>query len=149
MAISTRKKTDTTEKPGRRTSRESKFSVKLIEQFVDDLTRQRIPLERVTLTDEVQPGLHYIIRANGGATFHVQYYNKTGKRPYFTLGRHAPGEADHMTIERARHLAKTIRALADKGIDIDDALINARAQLLIDVEERGEDWRPVAPKRNK
>lgn len=143
------KTTETKEKPGRRTARQSQFSVRLIEDFLDDLKRQRIPLDKVTLTDEVQPGLHCIVRSNGSATFHVQYYNKTGKRPYFMIGRHAPGQADHLTIERARHIAKTIRALADKGIDVDDGLINARAQVLLDVEEQGEKWRPVAPKRNK
>lgn len=147
MAISTRKKSDTTEKPGRRTSRESKFSVKLIEQFIDDLKSGRLPLPKVTIADEEQPGLHCMIRPTGNASFHVQYYNKEGKRPYFLIGRHAPGEVDHLTIDRARHLAKTIRALADKGVDVDDGLSSLRAQVLHDVEVQGEKWRPTLPKR--
>lgn len=146
MATPTRKRNES-ERRGRRTSRETKFGVELISKFIDDLKSGRLPLPKVTIADEEQPGLHCMIRPTGNASFHVQYYNKEGKRPYFLIGRHAPGEADHMTIERARHLAKTIRALADKGIDIDDALINARAQLLIDVEERGEKWRPTVAKR--
>lgn len=145
----TSNKRDDLDTPGRRTNRKSQFSVRLIEDFIDDLKRQRIPLDKVTLADEVQPGLHCIVRSNGGATFHVQYYNKTGKRPYFMIGRHAPGESDHMTIDRARHVAKVIRALADKGIDVDDGLINARAQVLLDVEEQGEKWRPAPVKRSK
>ena len=147
MAISTRKKSDTAEKPGRRTSRESKFSVKLIEQFIDDLKSGRLPLPKVTIADEEQPGLHCMIRPTGNASFHVQYYNKEGKRPYFLIGRHAPGEVDHLTIDRARHLAKTIRALADKGVDVDDGLSSLRAQVLHDVEVQGEKWRPALSKR--
>lgn len=146
MATPTRKKVDS-ERSGRRTTREAKFGVKLIEHIIDDLKSGRLPLPKVTITDEEQPGLHCMIRPSGNASFHVQYYNKEGKRPYFLIGRHAPGEADHLTIDRARHLAKVIRALADKGIDVDDGLNNARAQVLLDVESLGEKWRPVAPKR--
>lgn len=147
MAISTRKKNDTTEKAGRRTARKSEFGVRLIEDFIADLKSGRLPLPKVTLTDEMQPGLHCMIRPTGNASFHVQYYNKEGTRPYFLIGRHAPGESDHLTIDRARFLAKTIRALADKGVDVDDGLKNLRIQVMLDLEAQGEKWRPIIPKR--
>lgn len=142
VAKTTRVKKDDRAAPGRRVSRESKFDARTIDALLDDLKSKRIPLDRVTITDELQPGLNCIVRSTGNASFHVQYFNKEGKRPYFLIGYHRPGESDHMTIARARGLAKTIRALADKGVDVEDGFASLRDQVLSDIEERGESWRP-------
>jgi hypothetical protein len=89
--------------------------------------------DRITVSDDMVPGLRAIVRDTGGISFHVQY--TIGKsRPYLKIGE-VPGT----TIEQARALAKTVLALARQGIDPQSGL---HERLLRELAEQGPKWRP-------
>lgn len=119
-------------KQGRRVVRESRFSADTIEALVEDLKAQRIPLDRITITDEQQPGLRALIRKTGEVTFHMQYKVRDS-RPSILLGPYPK-----MKISEARGLAATIEALADKGIDVQDGLYD---RLMRELKQQGVNWR--------
>jgi len=110
-----------------------KFTIDTLEKLADDLQKGRIPLERVTITDEMQTGLRAIVRNTGGVSFHVNY-DVDGSRPYLKLGEH-PG----MSIPEARRLAQIVRGLADLGIDPQAGL---HERLIRELKEKGLKWRP-------
>jgi hypothetical protein len=111
-----------------------KFAPEVFEAIAADLKSGRIPLDRITVSDDVQTGLRAIIRNTGLISFHVNYDSPDGSRPYLKLGDH-PG----MTVKEARELARVVRALADKGIDPAAGL---HARLIRELKEKGERWRP-------
>jgi len=108
-------------------------------QLASDLSEGRIPLGRVTLSDDPKEdpnavsGLRAIIRGSGLISFHVQYEIE-GSRPYLKLG-----DAEHMNLKEARELARTVRGLADMGIDVQAGL---HERLVRELKEKGMKWRP-------
>ncbi len=111
----------------------NKFTVATLEALADDLQKGRIPLPRVTITDSLQAGLRAIIRNTGNISFHVNY--EVGEsRPYLKLGDHPD-----MTIAEARSLARTVRSLADLGIDPTEGL---HTRLIRELRDKGTKWRP-------
>lgn len=119
-------------KQGRRVARASRFSNETIDALIDDLKTQRVPLDRISITDEQQPGLRAIIRKTGEVTLHMQYFVRDS-RPSLLLG-HYP----KMTIAEARELARTVEHLADKGIDVQDGLHD---RLIRELKQQGVNWR--------
>lgn len=119
-------------KQGRRVSRESKFSHATIDALIDDLKHQRIPLDRITITDEEQPGLRALIRKTGEVSFHSQYMVQ-GNRLSLKIGNYPT-----MKIPEARGIAATIEALADKGVDVQKGLTE---RLIRELKEQGPKWR--------
>lgn len=109
------------------------FSGATFEALADDLKSKRIPLDRVTVSDDMQTGLRVIIRNTGLVSFHVQY-DIDGSRPYLKLGDHPD-----MTVPEARSLAATVRTLADHGIDPQAGL---HERLVRELKEKGARWRP-------
>lgn len=116
----------------------SKFSVATFEALANDLKSRRIPLPRMTVSDNVQVGLRVNIRDTGMITFHVQYEieDKKGNksRPYRAIGHHPD-----MSIAEARTLAKTIIALAGKGVD---PFGDMDKRIIHELKRDGERWRP-------
>ena len=110
-----------------------KFTNETLEKLADDLQKKRVPLDRVTISDEMQVGLRAIIRNTGGITFHASY-DIGGGRPYLKLGTYP-----EMTIKEARELTKTVRYLADMGIDPQEGLHD---RLVRQLKEKGTRWRP-------
>ena len=72
------------------------------------------PVKHMTITDDVQYGLHAKIRKTGGITFHVSYTlpsedDEDGNpRPFLLVGRHP-----ETTVAKARARAETVRVLAE------------------------------------
>ena len=94
---------------------ESKFTAERLLAFTKDLQTQRVPLERQQISDDMQLGLRAVCHKSGLIAFHVSY-NVGDKRPFMRLGTFDnPKDPDYITIEDARELAKTVRALGDKG----------------------------------
>ncbi len=114
--------------------RKVSFSGDIFDGLADDIKSGRIPLERVTVSDDMQMGLRAIIRNTGLISFHVQYPNTDGTRPYLKLGEHPA-----MSVKEARELAKTVIALAARGIDVQAGL---HERLVRELKEKGERWRP-------
>jgi hypothetical protein len=111
----------------------SKFAPETFEALARDLTTGRTPLTRVTVSDDMVTGLRAVIRNTGLVTFHV-HYDFDDSRPYMKIGEH-PG----MKVDEARSIAKTVKALADKGIDVQAGL---HERLIRELKEKGERWKP-------
>lgn len=111
----------------------AKFTIETLEALANDLKNGRTPLDRLTVTDDQQPGLRAIIRNTGSISFHVSYTIR-GSRPYMLLGHHP-----EMTIREARELAKTVQKLGDMGIDPQEGL---HARLIKELKAKGTRWRP-------
>ena len=110
-----------------------RFNADTFEALADDLQNKRIPLPRVTVSDNIQTGLRAIIRNTGLISFHVQY-DIDGSRPYLKIGDHP-----EMSVERARRIAGIVRTLADHGIDPQAGL---HERLVRELEDKGVKWRP-------
>lgn len=110
-----------------------KFAPAVFEALAEDLQSGRVPLDRVTVSDDQVPGLRCIVRNTGLISYHVQY-DVDGSRPYLRLG-----DANEMTVEEARSLARTVRGLADKGIDVQAGL---HSRLVKELKRDGVKWKP-------
>jgi hypothetical protein len=99
----------------------------------DALKSGRMKVDKVTFTDDMQPGLRAIVRNTGTVTFHAHYDFK-GSRPMLKVG-----DLGETTVEEARELTKTIRALAAKSIDVQFGL---HERLLRELRAQGTKWRP-------
>jgi hypothetical protein len=127
MAVSARTPRPKTAKP------RAKFSVETLEALAKDLQSGRTPLDKLTVSDDEVSGLRPIVRNTGAISYHVTY-SISGSRPYLLLGHHP-----EMTIRDARELAKTVQALAERGIDPQEGL---HSRLIRELREKGTRWRP-------
>jgi Arm DNA-binding domain len=115
------------------TAAKTEFTEKMLISMSDALKSGRMKVDKVTFTDDVQPGLRAIVRPTGTVTLHA-HYDFDGSRPMIKVGE-IPGT----TIDEARELTKTIRALAENGIDVQSGL---HERLLRELKAQGTKWRP-------
>lgn len=116
----------------------SKFDTKTLQALAKDLQQGRLPLERVTVSDDMVTGLRAVVYKSGLITFAISYHFGD-ERPFLKLGVLDEKAPDHISVTDARELAKTVKALADKGIDVQAGL---HARLLREIREKGTAWRP-------
>jgi hypothetical protein len=109
----------------------SKFNQETFEEAVRYLKKTSLP--RAMISDPIEPGLRVMVRKSGSISFHV-HYAVGNSRPMIDIG-----ESPEMTIERARKIARSIIAIADKGIDPRDGL---HKRLVAEIEKLGDRWRP-------
>jgi hypothetical protein len=109
------------------------FTAEMLIGMSDALKSGRMKVDKVTFTDDVEPGLRAIVRSKGAITLHA-HYDFDGSRPMIKVGE-IPGT----TVNEARALTKTIRALAAKGIDVQSGL---HERLLRELKAQGTKWRP-------
>lgn len=116
----------------------TKFTAERLKAFSKDLQTQRVPLERQQISDDMVVGLRAMIHKSGLIAFHVSYY-VGDKRPFMRIGTFDdPSDPDYISIEDAREVAKTIKALGEKGIDVQDGL---QRRLVRELKEKGVGWR--------
>lgn len=124
----------------------SNFTPEKIHAFTKDLVSQRVPLVRQQISDDVETGLRAICHKSGHIAFHVTYY-VGDKRPYMKIGDFDPKSEDYITIEEARELARTIKALGERGVDVQDGLMR---RLINELQTEGTDWRvPTRTRKRK
>jgi Arm DNA-binding domain len=111
----------------------TEFTEKMLTNMSDALKSGRMKVDKLTFTDDVQPGLRAIVRPTGTVTLHA-HYDFEGSRPMIKVGE-IPGT----TVDEARSLTKTIRALAERGIDVQSGL---HERLLRELKAHGTKWRP-------
>lgn len=111
---------------------ESKFTAEMLLGMAAALATGKLKTKQVTLTDDRQPGLIAYVRKSGIVALHAAY--QIGDRQPQLKVAELPGGS----IEDARALTKTIRALAAKGIDVQDGL---HERLMRELREQGEKWR--------
>lgn len=117
----------------------SQFTEDMLMQTAEDLSSGRLKLERVRISDDRVVGLRAVVNKSKRITLHVSY--DTGEdRPFMLLGSTGDKKApDYITIDDARELAKTIKTLGERGINVTEA--NDR-RLLKELREKGTAWRP-------
>jgi hypothetical protein len=116
----------------------SKFDEETLLAIAKDLQAGRLPLERVRVSDDMVVGLRAVVNRSGAVSLHVSY--EVGEeRPFMLLGSLNRDAKNHITIDKARALAKTIKALGDRGINVTEA--NDR-RLLKELERDGSNWKP-------
>lgn len=117
----------------------SEFTEEMLFQAAKDLSSGRLKLERVRISDDMVTGLRAVVnRGSGLVTLHVSY-EVGDDRPYMLLGSLNKDADNHITIEQARELARTVKALGDKGINVQDGL---HKRLIRELREKGTAWRP-------
>lgn len=124
---------------------QSVFTEANLAAMAKDLKSRRLPLDRTVLSDDLVTGLRAVIRKDGGVTYHASY-TYGDARPFMKLGVMDPKDPEHISLEDARELTKTIKALADKGIDPQDGL---HRRLVAELLRDGVNWKPekIARKR--
>jgi hypothetical protein len=116
----------------------SKFDATTLLEIAKDLQSGKLPLERVRISDDMCVGLRAVVNRSGLVTLHVSY-EVGDDRPFWKLGDVNKDSPDYISIEDARELAKTVKALGDRGINIEDA---SRKRLLKELKRDGASWRP-------
>lgn len=124
-----------------RNSPSTKFTPERLHAFAKDLKSGRVPLERQQISDDKIVGLRAMIHKTGLIAFHVSYY-VGDKRPFMRIGTYDdPKDPDYISIEDAREIAKTVKALGDRGVDVQDGL---HRRLVRELKRDGVSWK--APK---
>lgn len=109
------------------------FEIKALLSITEALSSGRMKIDRLTVSDNVVPGLRAICRATGGISYHITY-SVNGSRPYLKVGSHP-----ETSIAEAREIAKTVIALARQGID---PQVGLHERLIRELREQGTKWRP-------
>ncbi|KRQ11888.1 hypothetical protein AOQ73_05635 [Bradyrhizobium pachyrhizi] len=79
-----------------------------------------------------------MIHKSGLISFHCSYYVGEN-RPFMKLGDLNEDSPNHITLDDARDLTKTIKALGEKGIDVQEGL---HRRLIKELKKEGLKWRP-------
>lgn len=78
-------------------------------------------------------GLRAVVYKSGLISFAISYHFN-GERPFLKLGSLDEKAEDHITVTEARELGKTVKALANKGIDPQAGL---HSRLIRELKEKG------------
>jgi hypothetical protein len=109
-----------------------------IEKIAKDLATGKLKLPRVQISDDRVTGLRIMINKSGLITAHAAY-TIGASRPLIKIGSFNKDDPEYITLEEARHLTKTIQALAAKGIDVQEGL---HRSMIRGLKEKGTAWRP-------
>lgn len=112
---------------------ESQFTEEILMGMARALQTGRLKVKKLSVSDDMQPGLRAYVRESGTVALHC-HYEIGDSRPMLKVGE-LPGS----TIADARALTRTIRAIAAAGLDVQDGL---HERLLRELREKGEKWRP-------
>lgn len=98
-------------------------------------------IKRERPRDDMVIGLHATINQTGLITFHIAYdmETKEKERCYLLLGSLNEERPDFISVAKARERAKTVKALAAKGINPQDGLY---PRLWRELDEKGTAWKP-------
>lgn len=118
----------------------SKFNRDTLLAIAADMSKKHYEgVNRINLTDDLQPGLRALVQKDGRVSLHANY-TVGDSRPMMMLRQINDSKApDYITIEDARELTKTMRALGDRGVDPQSGL---HARLIRELREKGTAWRP-------
>lgn len=119
----------------------SKFTEELLEAFARDLKSQRVPLERQQVSDDRVVGLRAMVHKTGLITYNVSYYllgSTDKKRPFMKIGEGNKDSPNFISIEDARNIAIAIKALGEKGIDVQRV---SYLRLIRELRDQGANWK--------
>ena len=116
----------------------SQFTAEMLLQAAKDLSTGRLKLERLRISDDMVVGLRAVVNRSGLVTLHVSYA-VGDDRPFWKLGDVNKDSPEYISIDDARALAKTVKALGDRGINVEEA---SRRRLLKELRAQGTSWKP-------
>jgi hypothetical protein len=117
----------------------SHFTEEFFHQVAKDMQSGKWPAKRVQHSDDMVTGLRAQVFPTGLISYHVSYYCGE-ERPFIMIGYgHDKKDPLYLSVQEARQVAKTIIALADKGINVQDGLL---PRLIRELKRDGEKWRP-------
>jgi hypothetical protein len=119
-------------------STKSDFTVENFKNILADLQSGRWPLQRTQISDDMVTGLRMMINKSGLMSYHASYY-VGDDRPFMKIGDANEDSPDYISLEDAREITKTIIALGEKGIDVQDGL---HRRLIRELKKEGTRWRP-------
>lgn len=127
----------------------SQITEKTLFKIADDLKSGRPPLPKLSVVDDMVVGLRFIILKDGTITVHASY-TVGDRRPFMKIGelyppgatgtRRIPKSDEHLTLTEARELTKAIKAIGDRGIDVEKA---HRTRLIEEIKRDGPHWKPT------
>ena len=104
----------------------------------EDLKSGRLKLERLRFSDDMVTGLRAVVNKSGLITLHASY-EVGDERPFWKLGDLNKDSPDHISIDDARELTKTVKAIGLRGINVEDA---SRKRLIKELKRDGARWTP-------
>lgn len=117
---------------------DSRFTKENIMGVAKDLATGRLPLDKTQLADDMVTGLRATVMKTGLITWSVQY-DVGESRPFMKIGQfNDPKADDYLTLEQARELTRTIKALGAKGINPQDGLLK---RLIFELLRDGVNWK--------
>lgn len=117
------------------------FSEEYFLGLLKDMKSGRIKASngRFQVSDSMVTGLRAQIFVSGVISYHVSYYYDEGtKRPFLLFGYANKDHPLYLTVADARHIAKTIIGLAEKGTNVQDGLL---PRLIFELNRDGLKWR--------
>jgi len=124
----------------------SQITEKILFKMAADLQRGVPPLPKLSVVDDMVVGLRFIIYKDGEIAIHASY-TVGERRPFMKLGTltppakdRQPKTAEQLSLVEARELTKAIKAIGDRGIDIEAA---SRARLMEELKRDGGKWSPA------
>lgn len=123
-----------------RLSGRSDFNEKTFKAIADDLKSGRIPLrERMQVSDDMVTGLRASVHKTGLVSYAVHYYVGEEERPLLKIGEMHKDSPLYLSLDDARHIAKAVKSLGEKGINVEEAWTK---RLIRELKSQGSNWRP-------
>jgi hypothetical protein len=134
---------------------QSQITEKVLFKIASDLSRG-VPAikDKLAIADDLVIGLRFLIYEDKGIALHASYRveNEDGddRRPFMKLGMlkgsvpkgaaREPRTDEEFTLAEAREMAKNIKAIGDRGIDVEK---DARKRLIAELRRDGKNWSPT------
>jgi hypothetical protein len=122
-----------------RPNEQSQITEATLFKIASDLKRGVPPLPKLSVVDDLVVGLRFIIYRSGEIAIHASY-TVGERRPFFRLGALNKDAPDHLSLAEARQLVKDIKAIGDRGIDIQEGMFG---RLIRELQRDGAKWKPT------
>ena len=117
----------------------SQITERALFKIADDLKKGIPPLPKLSIVDDLVVGLRFIVYKTGEIAIHASY-TVGERRPFFKLGVLNKDSDEHLSLADARHLVKNIKAIGDRGIDVQEGM---QKRLIAELMRDGSAWRPA------
>jgi hypothetical protein len=124
-------------RPGEQSVITEKALFKMAEEF--KVMTKGTTVKKLPVVDDMVVGLRFIILKDGTITIHASY-TVGDRRPFMKIGELSPKSEEHLSLTEARELTKAIKAIGDRGIDVEKA---QRTRLLAEIKRDGPRWSPA------
>jgi hypothetical protein len=117
----------------------SQITERMLFEIADNLQKKIPPLPKLSIVDDKVVGLRFIVYNTGIIAIHASY-TVGERRPFMKIGELQKDSEEHLSLADARELTKAIKAIGDRGIDVQKA---QRDRLILELLRDGPKWKPV------